>query len=133
MLLLRIYLAQFIEAYEKLKGPRTFRLLFSHDSLSDGYRILTNTGAAIDIYCKEIVYQISYRNWWVRNRRIVMYHIYCRCSNDIDPFLKEKLSQDMVLTQLLHPLSNRTSHKKSVIEAYVDLIIAECLSTQQAA
>lgn len=129
MLLFRIYIAQWLEAYEQLKGKRTFHLLFSKDGTQDGYIVRTNTGAVIEIFCKEIVYQITYEKWWARDKEIFMYHVYCNYSHDLDPSLKEKLSEDLVLTQILHPLSHRASHKKSIIEAYVDLTISKYLKS----
>lgn len=125
--MLRVYMAHCLETYERLKGERTLKLLYSHDGSQDSYRISINTGATIEIFCKEIVYLISYKNWWVRDRRVVMYHVYCNVGNDVPTELREKLSEDLVLTQLLHPLSHRTSHKRSIIEAYVDLMISKYL------
>ena len=113
------------ERLELLKGDRVLSLLGLRQDQGEGYKAITSHGSTIEIFCKEVVYRVSYSNWWAVDKDIVMYHVYCACSNDIDKALKDKFNEDFVMARLLHPLISKVTQKKAVIDSYVSLILAK--------
>lgn len=122
---LQVLIAEFLEHFEKLKGTRSFKVINVHQKLHESYKVITSSGCMIEIFCKEVTYQATYSEWWAMNKNITMYHAYCAVSNDADQVLKDKLSEDFIIAQLLHPFSHKASQKKAVIDSYIDLVLSK--------
>ncbi len=109
--------------WDGIKGERYFKLGRIQQSADDGYTIETTNGFKIFIHCNEHVYVCVYLNSWTKNKKLSVYHIYCVCSNDTPPEIKEKLKGDLRISSFLHPWSSTESQKKQVIKAYIDMVL----------
>jgi hypothetical protein len=119
------FLIYLLDAVEAAKGTRSLKRLYPPQNHQDGYRMVINDGSVISIYCTEIVYLISYTNWWARPRQMHLYSVYSSCSATTPQALKKTFSKEFKVGNMLHFLSPLSDRKKAAIDAYVDALLAE--------
>ena len=124
MKVLRLLAGSLLGKWEAFKGARSFKVVNIQQNPIESYKIIASDGSVIEIFCHELNYRLVYQAWWVRNRRITMYRVYCLCSDNTPAGIKARLNDDFVIAQFLHPLHHRTAQKKAVIDSYVDLILS---------
>lgn len=110
--------------WEAFIGTPTLRVVnVQHQDPRDGYVVRTNTGQHIEIFCRELIHEFHYQKWWVPDRRIRMYQVYCVCSADTAEALKLRLDEDFTVRRPLHIWAGREAQKKAAIDCYVDLVL----------
>lgn len=111
------------QGWEAFKGPHALRVVHVHQDPRDGYLVKTSAGQFIEIFCRELVHEVTYRHWWMPKQRKRMYQVYCVYSMDTPPGLKHRLDKDFTLPRQLHRWAPRASQKKAVIDKYIDSVL----------
>jgi hypothetical protein len=109
----------FFTILEKLKGPMTFRLTEVNENTSDSYRVELNNGAAILLFCQELVYSKKYKRWWIPNRRQLMYRVYGDCVGDVPKGLEKIVTNGLILSNQMPKGSGLENQRRSAIEAFI--------------
>ena len=110
--------------WEAFKGPPMLRVVNVHQDPRDGYLVKTNTGQFIEIFCRELVHEMTYSRWWIPIRRVRMYQVYSHCSSDMSEALRAKLDEDFTVESPLRSYATRAEQKKAAIDCYIDLVLS---------
>jgi hypothetical protein len=116
-----------LDYFERLKGTREFKKLKTVSDPSHFYTVLTNTNQEIKIFCDEIIYTVRYSKSWAKDKIYRVYYVHTSFDNNLPDDLKERLSKNLHIGNLLSPFSSIKSRKKAAIEAFVDYIKEEAL------
>lgn len=124
---MRVLLQHAIEAafdkYEDLKGAKVYVRETSGDDLSS-YLIRTDAGFSFRILCQESTIRCLYNRWFSRDRKRVVYTVYCECDESAPKTLKEHLGKVMVFPLLTNRYTGRERKRKEAINAYLDLVFS---------
>ncbi len=113
----------FYDILEKLKGSRTLIPLKTINDSNHRYEIQLTDGTYLYFYCNEEKYKLKYKKWYVRDKKIVIYHVFSVITNSDNEEIKKNFEDKVIyITNIYHRMGNEENRKKAAIQAFIDII-----------
>jgi len=132
MMILLLHLRTFLTLiYNQMVGERNMRLISVDNNSEEVYRLETNNGGLVVLYCSEVIYELSFTRWWQRDQRHYAYKVHGLCNPLVPEDLSDRLALGLTLGRLLPAFAPRHFQKKAAIHAYVSLVLSELRTRDQ--
>lgn len=108
--------------HEGLKGEKTvYEVKLPKNALGHlvGFAV---SGYEVRIYCQKKQYERKYKNWFVPDKRMVLYRVFSVVTNDAPERLKEACELDIDIPCQLSSFVDDEGQKDAAILAYLDIL-----------
>lgn len=117
--------------FEWVRGTRTLIDITKPRATLEALEAHSNDGYVTTIFCREHRYRCVYDNWWIPNRIIKTYHVFCSVQGKAPETLVQAYRLERTFPPLLGPWSSNSSQKEAAIEAYLDILLADIESKRR--
>jgi hypothetical protein len=118
--------------FQQLKGTRKVtQAVVIQTERANSLRVIHRSGYDITIYCQRMEYLLEHARWVWPARKYETYHLFSTTTNDAPELIRQACKLEATLPRLYPWFLNEELQKRSVIDAYVDLITDKLLALKQ--
>lgn len=109
--------------WEKVRGTKTVHEIKGPENALGSLKGYTVRGYELTIFIQRKEYVVKYDRWYIPNTKHHTYRVMSLVTNDAPEALKKACELDVDLPGFIHPFNFKDEIRRSVVRAYIDMLI----------